>query len=72
MFDNVRDVSPAKQICKLKVRVIRLWKMVCVSHPDKALAMEMVLIDSFVRFFFPILIISFDYFLNLFFWLLIL
>jgi hypothetical protein len=52
-FDDVADILPGKENVRIKVRVIRMWKVPAFINPCEFNSIELVLIDqkvSYLRF----------------------
>ena len=47
---SIRSLHSGRDAWRLKVRVIRLWEMCPVDDPIKPYAIQLVLVDSEVRY----------------------
>jgi hypothetical protein len=45
-FDDVTDILPDKENVRIKVKVIRLWKVPAFLNPCESSSLELVLIDE--------------------------
>ncbi|MCI25177.1 replication factor A protein [Trifolium medium] len=45
-FDAVADVLPGKENLRIKVRVLRLWKVPAFLNPCESSSIEMILVDE--------------------------
>jgi hypothetical protein len=45
-FDDVADILPGKENVRIKVRVIRMWKVPAFINPCEFNSIELVLIDQ--------------------------
>jgi len=52
VFDSVGDVKIGRDSWRLRVRVLRLWRVPSFKNPEQAISLEMVLVDEKVRFIF--------------------
>jgi hypothetical protein len=53
-FDCVADIVPENENVRIKVRVIRLWKVAGFLNPSEVNSLEMVLVDEKVSVIFSI------------------
>jgi hypothetical protein len=51
-FSDVVDIAPGKDNLRVKVRVIRMWKVPAFLNPSNYSSLEMVLVDKKVRYVF--------------------
>jgi len=51
VFDSVADVKIGREYWRLRVRVLRLWKVPSFKNPEQAISLEPVLVDEKVSFF---------------------
>jgi hypothetical protein len=49
-FDDVAEIVPNQGSTRIKVRVLRLWKIPSFLNPSEISSIEMVLIDEKVSF----------------------
>jgi hypothetical protein len=45
-FSDVADIAPGKDNLRIKVRVIRMWKVLAFLNPSDYSSLEMVLVDE--------------------------
>jgi hypothetical protein len=59
-FDDVAEVVPNQGSVRIKVRVLRLWKIPSFLNPSEISSIEMVLIDEkvLIEFIYCVLLIS--------------
>jgi hypothetical protein len=48
-FDAIADIVPGNENFRIKVRVVRVWKVPAFLNPSESVSLEMVLIDEKVR-----------------------
>jgi hypothetical protein len=49
-FDCIADLMPDKDNLRVRVRILRLWKVPAFLNPLESSSMEMVLVDDKVKF----------------------
>jgi hypothetical protein len=49
-FDDVADILPGKEDARIRVKVVRLWKVLAFLNPSKSSSLEMMLVDEKVKF----------------------
>lgn len=64
VFDSLSDIKPGREAWRIRVRVIRLWKVPAFLSPGHTNSIEMVLVDDMVClvFFFLCSLFFFCYF----------
>jgi hypothetical protein len=50
--EGVAEILPGKENVRIKVRVIRLWKVPAFLNPCESSSLELVLIDEKVSYFY--------------------
>jgi hypothetical protein len=51
-YEGVAEILPGKENVRIKVRVIRLWKVPAFLNPCESSSLELVLIDEKVSYFY--------------------
>jgi hypothetical protein len=51
-IDSVAEILPGKENARIKVRVIRMWKVPAFINPSESSSLQLVLIDEKVRLFY--------------------
>jgi hypothetical protein len=52
IFDCLSDIKPGKEAWRIRVRVVRLWKVPGFLNPGQTNSLEMVLVDEKVCVFY--------------------
>jgi hypothetical protein len=45
-FDDLADILPGKEVVRIKVRIVLLWKVLAFLNPSESSSLEMVLVSS--------------------------
>jgi hypothetical protein len=44
--DDLADILPGKENVRIRVRIVRLWKVPSFVNPSQSISLEMVLVDE--------------------------
>jgi hypothetical protein len=45
-FDDLADILPGKEVVRIRVRIVLLWKVLAFLNPSESSSLEMVLVSS--------------------------
>lgn len=55
-FDNLCEIKSGREAWRIKVRVVRTWKVPSFMNPEQANSLEMIFVDEKVCIFFFLLV----------------
>ena len=50
-MDDLASILPSKENFRIRVRIVRIWKVHAFLNPSESSSIEMVLVDEKVSFF---------------------